>query len=123
MNEYLELYHAFRYDIDELCGGKIIELARADGGFREIRSGNELVGFLIAINGYIEGLYIKPEYRRQGFGRKAVLSFIRQGGRVEHLHIVNDNKIARKFWFSIFELRKIESTPIDTFYEIVRVKE
>ena len=123
MNEYLELYHAFRYDIDELCGGKIIELAKADGGFREIRSGNELVGFLIVINGYLEGLYVKPEYRRQGLGRKAVLSFIRQGGRVEHLHIVNDNKIARKFWFSIFELRKIESTPIDTFYEIVRVKE
>ena len=122
MNEYLELYHAFRYGIDELCGGKIIELAKADGGFREIRSGNELVGFLIAINGYIEGLYIKPEYRRQGLGKKAVLDFIRQGGRAERLHIVNNNKIARKFWFSIFELRKIESTPIDTFYEIVRVK-
>lgn len=71
---------------------------------------------------YIIGLYIRPEYRRMGFGRQAILDYINKYGMLKDLTILNSNKVALEFWNSLFYLEPIDENPIDTYYEIIGLK-
>lgn len=83
----------------------------------------EVVGFLMVIDKYIEGIYVEPEYRRKGLARKAILDYIKEGNDVEKLHIVKSNKVADRFWNSIFELHEIDRNRCDFLYCVGKVKE
>ena len=71
---------------------------------------------------YIDCLYICPEYRRQGLGKRAVLDWYKKQNEEIRLHIINNNTVALKFWQSIFELQEIEIGEIDTLFRIKRAK-
>lgn len=113
------LYLKFRQEIEAIMAKDILDLSTVE----EIKSDGKVVGFLLLQNRYIDGLYVLPEYRRQGLGRKAVLGYIRKNGMPETLHIIKKNKVAMAFWSSIFNLRVIESNPIDWLYHIDGLKD
>lgn len=114
-----ELFFTFRNEIDSYVFPILMENGAI---FKRIEVRKQLVGFLMVTDGYIEGLYIKPFYRRQGLGRKAILEYINEHGLPERLHIVNTNKVAKKFWHSIFKMRMLEKNEIDTLWEIEGLK-
>lgn len=118
---YIAYYKDFRKELDNMCVPLIInDLKR----FEPIMADGELVGMVGGFTDYIDCVYVKPEYRRKGLARNAVLKFVK--GNLNYgirLHIINNNTVAYDFWNSIFELKEIGSNPIDTLYEIVKVKE
>lgn len=86
-----------------------------------VREGVEPIGFVIARVetawyrrslklGYVEELYVKPEYRRKGVGRAVVAracgEFRRVGARTAIVHVLCGNPGALIFWQRIgFELK------------------
>ena len=116
MNAELEMYLDFRKHIDTLCFHGIQK--EAGTGYHRIWCGGELAGFLMVINGYVDAIYVKPEYRRQGCGRAAVVNFLISGGHIKSLHILNNNKPAKAFWESLFDLKVENMTEIDTLYRV-----
>ena len=113
----LEMYHKFRYEIDEYAFPLI------PGDFRKICYENKAVGFLqVDPDGYIGGLWVHPDYRRRGLARKAIFDYVNDVGLPWRLHIVNTNKPARKFWHSVFELKKINENEVDTLWEVISYK-
>src|SRR5574344_621012 len=115
----LEMYLKFRNHIDRLFFPKYSEECITIGAYE----GEKEIGFMCAINGYIEGIWIEPEYRRKGKAKQMVFDYISRYDMPNRLHILNNNEPAIKFWNSIFELREIEITNIDTLYYIARLKE
>ena len=119
-NSIVEMYKDFRKELDEMCvplilkGLKIIE---------PILFEDKLVGVVAGNLGYIDCVYVQPEYRRKGLAKTAVLKFV-EGNPAKriYLDIINNNKVAYDFWNSIFELREIGFSPVDTAYEIIRIK-
>ena len=118
-----EMYHAFRNEIDSYSFPSLKEWAKSTGCYRLIKCDGKVVGFLMVIEKYIEGIYVSPKYRGRGLAKKAVLDYIKDGNNVEHLHIVNSNMTAYWFWHGIFDLRAIKKNNVDTLYYIVGVKE
>ena len=114
------IYLEFRKEIDTLSFPHLKKWSGS--GYVEIKKDDLIVGFLMVIENYVEGIYVKPEYRRLGLAGKAVLDYIKGGGVIERLHIVKSNKTALLFWKSIFCLRKIDECPCDTLYSVTGVK-
>jgi len=114
-----EMYFRFRNEIDSYVLPILIENGAI---FRRIEVRKQLVGYLMVIDGYIDGLFVLPGYRRQGLGKKAVMEYIQEYGLPERLHIVNTNKTAKKFWHSIFNMRMLETNEVDTLWEIEGLK-
>lgn len=114
-----EMYFRFRNEIDSYVLPILIENGAI---FKRIEVRKQLVGYLMVIDGYIDGLFVLPSYRREGLGKKAVMEYIQDYGLPERLHIVNTNKVAKKFWHSIFKMRMLEKNEIDTLWEIEGLK-
>lgn len=114
-----EMYFRFRNEIDNYVLPILIENGAI---FKRIEVRKQLVGYLMVIDGYIDGLFVLPGYRREGLGKKAVMEYIQDYGLPERLHIVNTNKVAKKFWHSIFKMRMLEKNEIDTLWEIEGLK-
>ena len=117
-NKFIELYTDFRKELDKMAIPliynelKIIQPIMAEG---------KTVGVICGATDYIDCVYIMPEYRRKGLARKAVLDFVK--GNLHYgirLHIINTNKVALKFWNSLFVLKYIGSNSVDTLYEIIK---
>ena len=70
----------------------------------------------MVIDGYVECIYVLPEYRRLGLGKKAVQDYMSSGGEIEKLHIIKTNYIAKKFWENLFSLEEIDTSPCDSLY-------
>ena len=121
MNEkIIELYLQFRQELDRIWLPTQIELIET----KEIIVDGEIVGFLCVEDDYIDGLYILPEHRRKGLGKKAVYEWIREHRQLPgRLHIIKGNKPALMFWTSIFELQAIDENPTCVLYTIKRLKE
>jgi len=114
-----EMYFRFRNEIDSYVLPILIENGAI---FKRIEVRKQLVGYLMVIDGYIDGLFVLPGYRREGLGGKAVMEYIQDYGLPKSLHIVNTNKVAKKFWHSIFKMRMLEKNKIDTLWEIEGLK-
>ena len=114
-----EMYFRFRNEIDSYVLPILIENGAI---FKRIEVRKQLVGYLMVIDGYIDGIFVLPSYRREGLGKKAVMEYIQDYGLPERLHIVNTNKVAKKFWHSIFKMRMLEKNEIDTLWEIEGLK-
>lgn len=117
---YIEYYKAFRKELDEMCVPSTVDWLTVN----PIMADGKIVGFMGIIEGfpdYIDSIYVLPEYRRKGLAKKAVEDFIGEDNpRGVQLVIINNNEPAKKFWNSLFELREVQSNPVDTCYEIVR---
>ena len=117
--ETVELYKKFRQEIDAYCAAAVLRELE----IKEITYNGETVGMLMAQYGYIDGLYILPEYRRKGLARKAVEDYIKacpyNGVR---LHIVNANLPALAFWNNVCELSRLATNGVDTEYKVKRLK-
>ena len=109
-----ELYHEFRYYVDE----KAFDAIKRSSVYIQVMSEGKVVGFLLVHDGYIEGAYVRDAHRRKGLMRQAVKYYVEHYGMPDHLHIVNDNTVAKAFWESIFDLRAVDSSPVDTYYFI-----
>jgi ribosomal protein S18 acetylase RimI-like enzyme len=122
MENDLAMYMDFRKVIEEFCYPLLKEWSGE--GYVEIKDGDDVVGFMMVLdNYYVNALYVKPDSRRKGLAKRAVLDYIKQGGKITQLHIVKTNKVALKFWKSIFKLRKVDESPVDILYEIKGMKE
>lgn len=108
----VEMYIEFRKEIDRLA----YELLELEGvKTKPIEYEGKTVGFLMYKGIYIDGLYIRPEYRRKGLGKREAIKFFNENGRAE-LHIVNNNEVALKFWNSVYDMVEIEFNAVDTLY-------
>ena len=114
----LQLYKQFRNEIDTLSFPLMRNMAGKDN-YREIKYDDRVVGFLIVIRGYVNGIYVEPEYRNKGLARQSVLDYLNEGGFIATLHIINTNTAAKKFWNSIFILEEIDTSPVDTLYRVL----
>ena len=90
-----------------------------------IMADGQVVGMVGGFADYIDCVYVKPEYRRRGLARNAVLKFVE--GNLEYgirLRIIKNNYGAYDFWNSIFELKDLQAhSNVEDFYEIIKVKE
>lgn len=125
----LEMYLAFRKTVDNYCFPLIKEWATKQKGFITLYDDNDdkdkrkPVGFLIVIDGYMDGIYVKPDYRRKGIAKKAVMDYLKRGGVITRLHIIRTNTLALNFWKSIFILEPENDCPVDVLYRVIRRKE
>lgn len=118
MTDY-ELYVKFRTEIEAMYAPHV--LAECDEVIR-IMDKDNVVGLLCVKDKYIQGLYILPEHRKKGHGRKAILNYIKRFGMLKDLTILNTNHIAKAFWNSLFELEEVKANNIDTYYRIKALK-
>ena len=116
----VELYLKFRRELDEMCVPQIVsELEHIE----YIVVDGETVGMVGGDDGYIDVVYVLPEYRRRGLAREAVLSWYeRYHTPNTSLDIINNNYTAKQFWNSLFELHKIYDNGISSLYRILSVK-
>lgn len=119
-NTDLNMYLDFRATVDKYCFPLLKKWAGKN--FREIKYDDKVVGFLMVIDRYVEGIYVMPEYRRQGLAKKAVQDYISSGGIIEKLHIIKTNDVAKKFWKNLFILKEIDSCPSDSLYFVERLR-
>lgn len=123
----LEMYLAFRKTVDNYCFPLIKEWATKQKGFITLYDDNDdnderkPVGFLIVIDGYVDGIYVKPDYRRKGIAKKAVMDYLKSGGVITRLHIIRTNTPALNFWKSIFVLEPENDCPVDVLYRVVKL--
>jgi ribosomal protein S18 acetylase RimI-like enzyme len=116
------MYLDFRKEIDLYSYSLLKEWSGSD--FIKIKDGETVVGFLMILDhSYVNGIYIKPEYRRKGLARKAELDYLDQGGVLSSLHVIKSNKPALSFWKSLFKLRIIDQCPTDILFEVVGLKD
>lgn len=115
-----DLYLKFRAELDKMCVPEILDQVQTT----KIMHEGKVAGILCTTMDYIDCLYILPEYRRKGLGKKAVIEWW-QKSPYKHdvrLHIIHVNKPAQKFWNSIFELELLEKNAIDGLYRIGGLK-
>ena len=117
-----EMYHAFRHVVDSYAFPIMKRWGESSGTYRHIMYHGRPVGFLLVIDNYIDAIYVRPDYRRKGLAKKAVLDYIREGNHVYRLHIVKTNEPAMKFWNSVFFLREIERNECDVLFFIEGIK-
>lgn len=124
-----EMYIAFRKTMDDYCFPLIKERATKQEGFITLYDDNDdvakrkPVGFLIVIDGYVDGIYVMPEHRRKGIAKKAVMDYLKRGGVIVRLHIIRTNTLALNFRKSIFILEPENDCPVDVLYRVIRRKE
>ena len=125
-----EMYLAFRKTMDDYCFPLIKEWAQKQEGVIMLYDNNDNerverkpVGFLIVIDGYVDGIYVMPEHRRKGIAKKAVMDYLKRGGVITRLHIIRTNTLALNFWKSIFILEPENDCPVDVLYRVIRRKE
>ena len=122
-----EMYLAFRKTMDDYCFPLIKEWATKQEGFitlydeNDDKSKRKPVGFLIVIDGYVDGIYVMPEHRRKGIAKKAVMDYLKSGGVITRLHIIRTNTPALNFWKSIFVLEPENDCPVDVLYNVVKL--
>lgn len=118
----IERYAQFRKELDRLCIPVILSDDRMT--VKDIEYNGVVVGIFCAFADYIDCVYVEPEYRRKGLAKQVVIDWVKRhinyGVR---LHIINSNEPAKAFWNSLFELKEVGSNPIDTLYEIVRIRD
>lgn len=112
-----EMYLAFRKELDEIWVPVILDRLEY---IEYIQYDGKTVGMVAGDIGYIDCVYVLPEYRRKGLAKKAVLEWhARYGTPSTRLHIIHKNKVALKFWHSLFNLKMIETNITDALYEIL----
>ena len=122
-----EMYFAFRNTMDCYCFPLIKEWATKQEGFitlydeNDDKSKRKPVGFLIVIDGYVDGIYVMPEHRRKGIAKKAVMDYLKSGGVITRLYIIRTNTPALNFWKSIFVLEPENDCPVDVLYNVVKL--
>lgn len=120
---YVKLYKKFRVELDSIC---IPEIIKETPNVTPITMNEKVIGIICGTNNYIDCLYVLPEYRRQGYGKRAALEYVNKHlifpGAIT-LHIINKNEPAKNFWNNLFELEEVETNSIDTLYEIISIKE
>jgi len=88
----------------------------------QITLNGEVVGVIGGYSNYINCLFVKPEHRRKGLAREAVLKFVE--GNLDKgikIHILNNNAEGIAFFNSVFELNIVYKSEIDTLYEILGI--
>lgn len=124
-----DMYLAFRKTMDDYCFPLIKEWATKQKGFitlydeNDDKSKHNPVGFLIVIDGYVDGIYVMPEHRRKGIAKKAVMDYLKSGGVITRLHIIRTNTPALNFWKSILVLEPENDCPVDVLYHVVRLRD
>lgn len=116
-----EMYLAFRKELDEIWVPVILDNIEC---IEYIQYDGKIVGMVAGDVGYIDCVYVLPEYRRKGLAKRAVLEwYARYGTPSTQLHIIHQNKVALKFWHSLFILKMIETNITDALYKIICRKE
>ena len=109
----IDMYLAFRREIDTIA----FPLIPCD--FVEIEDKGAVRGFLMVEDGYVDGIWIDPRFRRRGLGRKAVLDYVKRNGLPNCLHTVKTNVRAINFWKSIFVMEKLEENEVDILWRVL----
>lgn len=115
----LEMFLQFRKEIDTMA----FPMLKEYGDFIPIMDDNQKVGFLLVVDGYVEGIWVQPEHRRKGLAKKVVLDYINNGGEINILDVVKTNVAADLFWNSVLDMEQIHTTFCDKRYKVLGVKE
>ena len=122
----IQTYKDFCKEIDEYVASIICELSDITWIYGEQDDvSTTIVGMMCTINGYIDCIYVYPEYRRKGYAKQTVIEWYENNKDKFHeitLHIINNNTSALKFWYSIFRLSPLNTNGIDTLYKISGIK-
>lgn len=110
----LEMYITFRNELDAMEFPRMVDKPQI--AYMTIDCNGLDVGFLLVNKGYVIGIYIKPEYRRRGLARNAILEYLKNGGIINSLEILNCNIIARYFWESLFDLKPERYSATSTIF-------
>ena len=119
----VDLYLKFRAELDKIWVPVWVGLMDC---VELICCDDKLVGMVCGDLGYIDVVYVLPEYRRKGLAKTAVLEWwkrYKSADQNTHLHIINNNEVALRFWNSLFVLREVEKSETDTLYEILMAKD
>lgn len=116
------LYTKFRQELDQKWIPEVLKRVDIIPIGKDAKIGMMCVADQTPFFVYIDCLYIRPEHRRKGYARKAVLEWYEKQTAVVRLHIINTNEPALRFWNKLFELEVIEENDIDTLYCIKKVK-
>lgn len=117
MSVLLDLYLKFRRELDLIEFESLKQMVDV----KRITYCRKQVGFLIVRDdGFIEGIYVKPNYRRRGLATKAVRDYLKSGKyKVYRVGILDDNSAAHNFWNKLFFLNPIEDYGTYKVYSIV----
>jgi len=127
--DFRNMYHEFRHEIDSFVLPILVKMTASGGLARLIIRGGRPAGFLLVEDGRIDGIYVRPEFRRMGLASEAVYGYIRENpGKepeelMQTLRIVNTDRAAKRFWFSIFKMHKEGENEVDTLYRIDGLKD
>lgn len=109
------MYQLFRRELDGIWVGDHLKRLNQ----KVIRHRGRICGLLCYDKyGYVDCLYIKPEYRKMGIAARVAISFYKKG-KIEMLHIINKNKPAVNFWNKLFWLERIHGNEIEGLYKII----
>lgn len=117
----IEMYNEFRREITEYATPLCLSQLKV----YPIKYNRKKVGMLcVTKDGYIDCLYIKPEFRRKGLGKLAVLNYLKSDGdKLDvRLHIIQNNFPALMFWNSFLELEEIHYNGVDTLYRVKGIR-
>lgn len=115
----LEAYLAFRKEIDTMFYS---EFKKWTNILTKKDKEGQTYALLIVEDGYIDCLWVSPEYRGKGIGYELVMEYIEEYEMPKTLRILNNNPNAQRFWNEIFDIREISSNPYDTLYLIIGIK-
>ena len=120
--EEQQMFLDFRKELDTMCFPVLEKWAERSrkGTMKTMYCNDQKAGFLMVIDGYVEGIYVKPEYRRQGIAEQAVKDYVDNGGLIDRLHIIKGNDPAWKFWHKLFDLIIIDECDVDRLYSVER---
>lgn len=106
MSALLDLYLKFRRELDLIEFKSLKQMVDV----KRITYCRKQVGFLIVRDdGFIEGIYVEPNYRRRGLATKAVRDYLKSGKyEVDRVGILDDNSAAHNFWNKLFILYPVE---------------
>ena len=110
----LKMYIAFRNELDAMEFPRMV--GEPQIAYMTIDCDGFDVGFLLVNIDYVIGIYIKPEYRRRGLAKKAVLEYLANGGTINRLEVLDCNTIAHNFWESLFDLNPEQYSATSTIF-------
>lgn len=116
--ELQAMYMAFKFNLCCKCAPLVVKMADEKQCVTLFKSDGKNVGFIIVINGYVEGIYVKDEYRRHGIARSGIVQHVKKYGMPEMVHIINSDEDGKGFWNKFFKLQPIKRNPVETLYKI-----
>ena len=119
MSKLLEQYLNFKRELDLIEFEPLLALCDV----KRIMFDGKQVGFmLVRDDGFLDSIYVQPEFRRKGLATKAVTDYLKSGKyKIDRLGIIDNNTAAMNFWKKIFNMRIVEDYGTYKVYSVSKL--